>query len=897
MAQPSKKPAFSLHTDPLQACGPPTKSKAYTPPAPTDSADSTPLFPSPPDYDSQASSGNEDSAIRGKSPGILSGHPNLVSRATWGRRAGPSSAECDAEVYDTESLNSLSKLEEVESLIKEPHPPERVHTNMFGILASAATFDDISLAGFRGHRDTLAMLTLPRVGHSKDLPIDAFFRIVSYVGFQEYKALRLSCRRWSAAVTYVRPLHLSVVCRLPTEILREIYSYLSPYDFNAARHTCRTWMICSLDYRLLATHLKRGGWWTAAQADTVINEELGHPIGGEWRLSKRLATECSLKPRWTGNGFTEFAEVPSIFQINKFNCPQVVQQRSGTSLLLTSEIDFSPLRAGIHRDFLGKRIKLKFIVSHCTRFLLVVDSHVVFIYSIQHVLSPFKNHVHGGYIEFLVSLAFPLLVLGADMDSSSGRYSLAILMENRVGMICEVPGLDNESRFGSPHSEHETRNVTASWDLKPSPTATPTTSQRPVPWPVYTDIFHTSPDSRSPATGLPSPIPIQFIQHTLWRNLCSESSPPINVSICPFRRCVAFGSRERPRPHIGPGVELHWIDTGTMTELNRWSELNGPAELVHFLPPRPGEEMVKFLRMVCSRTVSDIDFYGESAKHIKLCNFLGGMPLSDGQHMLYVDPADDGYFCLGTGLHHRFGSVKPVEVAVLLGPEHDRLPSLYKAGEELRWGARIVAVYGEEIWLFCVPPDLLQPQDTEGGNNDNTSFEFETFPDWPSPLIRGVEIGSIAGGATDLAVDASNGDITVYAFSDAGKAKVWQIGRHWKRRVWKRVARGSGELVEAETEEGGSFMRELAFPAKVSAAGRDVFGGGFAAPSPDDQGEDAQDLEDGAEEEESEASDEGYLSADEMEMIGGSCEWSDFGEDRWAQLTMTPLELQILCGG
>ncbi|KAI4160811.1 MAG: hypothetical protein LQ342_005426 [Letrouitia transgressa] len=896
MAQPSKKPALSLHTNPPQACGAPTKSKASTPPAPIDSAGSTPLFPSPPGYESQASSGDEGSAVRGRSPGILSGHPNLVSRATWGRRAGPSSAECDAEAYDTESLDSLSKLEEVENSIKEPHPPERVPTNMFGVLASAATFDDISLAGFRGHRDTLAMLTLPRVGHSKDLPIDAFFRLVGFVGFQEYKALRLSCRCWSAAVTYARPLCLPVVCRIPTEVLREIYSYLSPYDFNAARHTCRTWMICSLDYRLLATHLKRGGWWTAVQADTAINEELGHPIGGEWRLSKRLATECSLKPHWTGNGFIEFADVPSIFQINKFNCPHVVQQRSRTSLLLTSEIDFSPLRGGIHRDHLGAEIKLKFIVSHCTRFLLVVNGHIVFIYSIQHELSPFKNHVHGGYVEYLVSIAFPLPVLDVSMDSSLGRYSLATLMENRIGIVCEVPDLDvkaGQSRFGSPHSEHETRNVTASWDLKPSPTATPTTSQRPIPGPVYTDIYHTSPDSKSPATGLPSPIPVQFVQHTLYRNLCSQSSPPTSVSICPFRRCVAFGSRK-----ARPGVELHWIDTGTMTELNRWCELHGPAELMYFLPPRPGEDVLKFFRMVCSRDVSDIDYYGGSEWEIGQCNFLGGVPLSDGQHMVYINPADDGCLCLGTGLHHRFGSLKPVEVAVLLGPERDQLPSIFKVGVELSWGARIVAAYGEKIWLFCVPPDMLHAQGTEGSDGEGTSFEVETSPNWLAAVVRGVGIGSIAGGATELAVDASNGDITVYAFSAAGRAKVWQIGRHSRRRVWRRVASGSGELVEAETEEGGSFMRELAFPAKVSAAGRGVFGGGCAACRPNDRDGDAPDLGDGAEEEGREADDEGYVSADELEVVGA---WGEergkFGEDRWEQLTLTPLDVEILSGG
>lgn len=56
--------------------------------------------------------------------------------------------------------------------------------------------------------------------------------------------------------------------------------------------------------------LGRGGWWDTAVADMQLPEEHGErnlvdAANGEWLLSKRLATECSLRPYWTGNGLQE----------------------------------------------------------------------------------------------------------------------------------------------------------------------------------------------------------------------------------------------------------------------------------------------------------------------------------------------------------------------------------------------------------------------------------------------------------------------------------------------------------------------------------------------------------------------------------------------------------------
>lgn len=48
---------------------------------------------------------------------------------------------------------------------------------------------------------------------------------------------------------------------------------------------------------------------------------------------------------------------------------------------------------------------------------------------------------------------------------------------------------------------------------------------------------------------------------TFYRHLCSEDDPPRSISICPQRKCVAFG--------CSAGVELHWKDALTGQSLSR----------------------------------------------------------------------------------------------------------------------------------------------------------------------------------------------------------------------------------------------------------------------------------------------------------------------------------------
>jgi hypothetical protein len=70
----------------------------------------------------------------------------------------------------------------------------------------------------------------------------------------------------------------------------------------------------------------------------------------------------------------------------------------------------------------------------------------------------------------------------------------------------------------------------------------------------------TSPVRSAVGTYLRS-IPIENGTTTFYRHLCSEDDPPRSVSMCPQRRCVAFG--------CSAGIELHWIDALTGHTLSR----------------------------------------------------------------------------------------------------------------------------------------------------------------------------------------------------------------------------------------------------------------------------------------------------------------------------------------
>ncbi|KAL8767265.1 MAG: hypothetical protein Q9209_006191 [Squamulea sp. 1 TL-2023] len=815
--------------------------------------------------------------------------------------------------HDSESSGS-----EAECWMRGRSPSAtRVGTNLFGILASSATFNEMDLTGFRGHRDTLATLALRRIEHSTNLPIEVYARVLRYLDLQSYKSMRLTCRCWSAASTYIRPLRLPPVCTLPAEIIKHVYGYLSPLHMDAARHTCRMWMTASLEHRLLAQVMNWTGFRSAVEADAARNQQLSHPVGGEWRLSKRLATECSLSRGWTGNGFANksTAATPS-YPVLTHEPPSSrhIERDKTTSLFLSSTIDFTMVLQSTSPPSVPR-----FLVSSCGRFLLAVVASNVYVYRIREPEASNARYQHGGHMEFLICIACPGPILAISMDTSQGRYSIAALLEGRKGLIFDAPELnlmDRRSGSSSPHSERDTRNVTQAWDLKATPLATPTTSQRP--WlPNHTDVYHLSPAAPSPSYVQSTSVPVQFVPHTLYRNLCSKTSPPLTVAIAPHRRCVAIGS--------SAGIELHWQDATTGQELSRWIELIGPAECIHFLLPLRSQDdgaQARSLRLVASRAgpASYHDpFTLNDAWGYEHCRFLQAIPLTDGRHLVFTDPSN-GDLCIGTGLNRPFGGPKPVKTFILQRPEHTlgekaEWPRLYKAGSELRWGARVVVTFGNDIWLYCIPPDWLSAP-IEGALQGDVEVDRDGMV-----VIRGIKIGSLPD-LDELAIGTSNGEVVIHAFSTTRPAQVWQIARHPARSVLERFVNADGKVLASGLEGTGITVRDFATQLDDDAANPTALPGhsgldvkyttyrsldAHELPTRvvDDETHDIE-LKDFAsavsQPMEPETEDEGYASGledDDGEWgKGAEDEEVDMSlEDGWGDMRLVRLEVEVLCGG
>ena len=536
------------------------------------------------------------------------------------------------------SRDLTAEPEDIFNAVVEPLPVgvERFRTSLSEELYRAATWDNgeqsIDLTKFGEHRDTFAILGLRHLQHRRlELPAEFWQGLLQYINYQTYLSVRLSCRCWSAALSAARPLHMPPVANLPAEILENIYKRLDPVDFNAARHTCRAWMIASLDAKLLILTLKRGGWWGAAQADMELQERdvQIHPdnVNLEWLLSGRLATECSLRPDWTGNGLFRRGSVsPDSDYIPTLG------------LVRTSQTDFSELSNGYASMSDGDiGAGIHFTVSTCSKFLLVTEGCIIYIYSLR--ANWLHTHQPGGHLSPMTTVICPDRVLAVSMDTSSNRFALAGLLEGRLGLVCDLhqgsstpkhtlgprtlsdtlhnaqPSMYSSRSssdhilteatspriYGTTHPEDVDHRTVYPSDRAMTRAVAEATipdvhGARPVGTSWTLEGLHLTPVLPTPQTVPTSTnaayIPIENGPRSIYRNLCSAEDPPRSVAICPQRRCVAFG--------CVAGIELHWIDALTGQDLNRWFPLTAPSDFLYFLPPRQGVDSAKKLRLISS---------------------------------------------------------------------------------------------------------------------------------------------------------------------------------------------------------------------------------------------------------------------------------------------------------
>ena len=389
--------------------------------------------------------------------------------------------------------------------------------------------------------------------------------------------------------------------------------------------------------------------------------------------------------------------------------------------------------------------------------------------------------------------------------------------------------------------------------------------------------------SSSPRSLFPSSDTIHEYSRVIWRhsqpqlqpqtktkiyhNLCSNISPPLSVAICPSRRCVAFG--------CSTGIELHWVDALTGRDLNRWFALDGGHDYLYFMPvkndggraasedEKGSEDEItgggKKLRLISSSAHPALKAYRRRTtfsedRDVPEDSTVGGysdrgaargpdhyraIPLSDGIHILFTDP-DSGCLCLGINAgDHGMGGTKLVKRVILLGPndeiegecdeglgketsKHVLLPSVYAAGKDLKWGVRVAVAFGDRVWLFCVPPDLLLSDDEDrprGKNREKKAWEA-TYPLWhvddrnvlldqKNPfIIRGIEFARVEAGVVDLAVDSRFGSVGVWVVGGDKMVWAWNIVDGYDREVSCRNVNVDGSIALLKDGDGDVMMRE-----------------------------------------------------------------------------------------
>jgi hypothetical protein len=561
----------------------------------------------------------------------------------------------------------------------------------------------------------------------------------------------------------------------PPEILTQIYTMLSPRDFDNARRTCSQWMRASLQHKLLEGTMKRAGWWDAWQQDC----QAYRPVDGVeesvvWRLSKRFSTECVLSGRKDNvekSGFLSTGMV-DFGQLSRESLPK---ESPGLSRdMFTGP---APRLTAALRDPAFSRA-IKFSVSACGHYVLAATGCMIYVYylgnrksgdSLPHRLSgqrAMEELAGDNDLDILPvsSIGCPYEVLSATIDTSTPKFVIAALLRGRIGMICDIKGVpvhpssDRPSSILRPNStveqQPESEEASALNEFREAIASSAAIEQA------------TTPGGRP--SMAPRTVSTRRTMNRLTRaprkyihDICSKEDPPRSVSICPGRRCVAFG--------CGSGIELHWYDERTQEDSRKLFPLSQPAEVLHFLPNRIEIDDISKLRLVsslagpgasgcqCHRTANGEDvicqFHLSSGVNsfthwtprrngrlslVKAthCHHYRAIPVNDGLHILFVEPVS-GLLCIGsdaplggpTNLTRAMICIPPFENGV--DSQEECVPTVFAVGSDLRWGLRVVAVYQDRLVLYTVPVDvynvLRRERERQG---DDVMGDSDLARDW-----------------------------------------------------------------------------------------------------------------------------------------------------------------------
>ena len=75
---------------------------------------------------------------------------------------------------------------------------------------------------------------------------------------------------------------------------------------------------------------------------------------------------------------------------------------------------------------------------------MAANGCLVYLYELnqQHTVTDNIRDKHPGYLRPITSVICPRRVLACSMDTSSQRYAIAILLDGRMGLVCDIAVLN-----------------------------------------------------------------------------------------------------------------------------------------------------------------------------------------------------------------------------------------------------------------------------------------------------------------------------------------------------------------------------------------------------------------------------------------------------------------------
>jgi len=90
-----------------------------------------------------------------------------------------------------------------------------------------------------------------------------------------------------------------------------------------------------------------------------------------------------------------------------------------------------------------------FTVSACGGFLMAASGCIIYIYEINRSHQDESLANRAGYMRPITSIICPRRVLACSMDTSSQRYAIAALLDNHMGIVCDITTSDRTRRLES----------------------------------------------------------------------------------------------------------------------------------------------------------------------------------------------------------------------------------------------------------------------------------------------------------------------------------------------------------------------------------------------------------------------------------------------------------------